>query len=103
VNCARRCLIWAAALSTGAFFQSVANHGAGTSEIVNLASDAPPPALPLGPRAGEVAQKIADAAERYPDKRSDGELDRDHWSTLRAYDNSAAQTLSSFNPLWNSH
>jgi len=81
----------------------MADQGAGTGEIVNLASDAPPPALPLGPRAGEVAQKIAYAAERYPDKRSDGELDRDHWSTLRAYDNSAAPTLPVFNPSWNSH
>jgi len=93
----------AAALLTGALFQSVANDGAGTGEIMNLASNAPLPALPLGPYAGEAAEQIAEDAEHYPDKRKAGELDQDHLSTLRAHDNTAGQTLAFFNPLWNSH
>src|SRR5262245_4593038 len=89
----------AAALLTGARFQSVANDGAGTGEIVNLASNAPLPALPLGPYAGEAAEQIAEDAEHYPDKRKAGELDQDHLSTLTRARQHCRTDLSVFQPV----
>jgi len=68
-------------------FQGAVNHGAGTTELANLAGNASLPTSPLGSLAGDAAEQVAEHAdaEHNADNGNDAEIDRGHPSTLRPW------------------